>query len=976
MQVPGGSGTQIGPVLALGPKATGGGHLVGAEGGLFVYRNGQLKLMRGKTGSETGSVSSFGPELAGGAHLVRAEGGLFVYRDGRLEPVPGGAESETGWVEPFGPEVAGGGQLVGTDNGLFVYRDGRLEPVPDGSESEIGLVGAFGAEATGGGHLVGARRGLFVYRDGRLEPVPGGAESEFRWVSAIGLELAGGGQLVGTDNGLFVYRDGRLDPVPGGAESETGWVESLGPEVAGGGRLVGTYNGLFVYRDGRLEPVPGGSVHEAGEVRAFAAEAVGDNQLVDTEVGLFVYRDGRLEPLPGGTRSETGWVESLGPEVAGGGRLVGTDNGLFVYRDGRLDPVPGGSESGIGWVESFGPEVASGGRLVGGDEGLFVFQGPKPPIVIQAKTATEGLRGELHRFAWILNHDCDTVWDQAFWDHAAWFQVKLVGDKVYPALVIDSPTYPPDGFEVWSEILLEATDGTTVEAQLETRLLADEAPPLPRDPVAVARVKVNWGPEDYALDFVKRFGGWVVLAHTLIFLGLVVAARSSGWAWRVLGDKIWGRAGLWFWVLFRHVPVVQRWVLQRWFVAMRERLPEPRVLPLPLAGPDAVDAMSDRLVEMLAPGRRLWLQGAAGMGKTLLVDEVAVRYFRDPPSLAASRSRYGYVLIPITLRSFASVPVPEQAPEDWLFDLVARRLEGTGLALEDQQLLKGILVSGSFVLVLDGANEVDDKSAIALFAARFPDIGLLVTSQADPEREAVEHFEVWRLPTDVGGAVEPLLDLYLGEAQGRAALASIDRTAIRSELCSGYDVRLLADLLEGGLPSSELPDSRLGLYRALLDAVEKRVPDYPVPDLCRAAWRAWCEGRRDLKPGDNIEASLLQPLMDTDARIVRALDGTSYAFRHDQMRGYLAARWGAVFEVSPRDLFEQTNGLWRIARIEQRVMWEFFADLIEPTPGLALLRWARQEPERAELQVALNRVAERDGWEEAAALPTLVEGGE
>ena len=89
------------------------------------------------------------------------------------------------------------------------------------------------------------------------------------------------------------------------------------------------------------------------------------------------------------------------------------------------------------------------------------------------------------------------------------------------------------------------------------------------------------------------------------------------------------------------------------------------------------------------------------------------------------------------------------------------------------------------------------------------------------------------------------------------------------------------------------------------------------------------EGRRDLRPGDNIPAALLEPLKRPGVRVVRTQDGETWQFRHDQMRAYLAARWAAVEEVSPVDLFEATPAIWRLGRSEQQVVWEFFARLVE-----------------------------------------------
>ena len=112
----------------------------------------------------------------------------------------------------------------------------------------------------------------------------------------------------------------------------------------------------------------------------------------------------------------------------------------------------------------------------------------------------------------------------------------------------------------------------------------------------------------------------------------------------------------------------------------------------------------------------------------------------------------------------------------------------------------------------------------------------------------------------------------------------------------------------------------------MLDPVRRAdAADYPLAELCQTAWACWAEVRRDLVAGDNIAQALLTPLRAEGVRVVRTPDGKSFAFRHDQMRGYLAAAWAARHEVTPIALFEATPGIWRLARTDQQVVWEFFA---------------------------------------------------
>jgi hypothetical protein len=240
---------------------------------------------------------------------------------------------------------------------------------------------------------------------------------------------------------------------------------------------------------------------------------------------------------------------------------------------------------------------------------------------------------------------------------------------------------------------------------------------------------------------------------------------------------------------------------------------------------------------------------------------------------------------------------------------------------------------------------------------------VLVTSQVLPA-DAGRTFETLRLPATVGDAILPLLRLFLGDARGDEVYGRVAGSPLLGAIRSGYDVRLLADLAREDAGLDRLPDDRTGLYEAILAAA--RLPDglpYPVDRLCKAAWRMWRDGERKLKAdGTYLPADLLEPLRSEGNRVVRTLGGETFEFRHDQMRGYLAARWAVVHEVAPVRLFEEDAAIWRLGRSEQEVVWGFAADLIEPECGIELWRWATRDPERVVLQHALQKRGERENW--------------
>jgi hypothetical protein len=150
------------------------------------------------------------------------------------------------------------------------------------------------------------------------------------------------------------------------------------------------------------------------------------------------------------------------------------------------------------------------------------------------------------------------------------------------------------------------------------------------------------------------------------------------------------------------------------------------------------------------------------------------------PNLNAAVRRYGFILITLPLRHYAALPVPDaNRPESWVLEAVRRQLEQHGFATRDLGLIEAILRAGHIALALDGTNEADRDLALAAFASQFPQVRLLVTSQAIPRSLAGgELWEVWELPADIEFApwffysikkegtphLSGLKDLYLGRA--------------------------------------------------------------------------------------------------------------------------------------------------------------------------------------------------------------------
>jgi hypothetical protein len=284
-----------------------------------------------------------------------------------------------------------------------------------------------------------------------------------------------------------------------------------------------------------------------------------------------------------------------------------------------------------------------------------------------------------------------------------------------------------------------------------------------------------------------------------------------------------------------------------------------------------------------------------------------------------------------------------------------------GVPFEDSSLFRAMIRSGGFLLVLDGANEVERDNEIELFARSAPTVRLLVTSQLP----GTEYFTNLHLPRSIDDEIKPLLCLFLGQDKGEQIFARIERTPLLKAIRSGYDVRLIADLVEDQGPDVALPTDRLGLYQLILDAI--RMPSgskFPEESLCKAAWAMWRDGERKLEAGKHLDKDLLGPLIREGQKVLRILDGQQFEFRHDQMRAYLAARWAAWHEAQPIGLFEKDSVIWRLSRKEQDEVWNFFADtyVVErPEDAIDLWKWSTAHPDRVILQHALQRALGQTG---------------
>jgi hypothetical protein len=457
----------------------------------------------------------------------------------------------------------------------------------------------------------------------------------------------------------------------------------------------------------------------------------------------------------------------------------------------------------------------------------------------------------------------------------------------------------------------------------------------------------------------------------LSFIVLLLLAHRSPRAFNLLSDAVWARWLTWPFFVLRDVPSVQRWVLEPWFQAVRRGTPTniPFLDPsVSMIGSSPCEGLA--LLQQLLDSPRLWLHGRSGMGKSSVFAAWERAYFAAEAAtkLKAAVRRYGFILVPLRVRYYAELPIPDPRgrPESWVLEAVRRQLEQFGLATQDRALVEAMLRAGHIGLALDGTNEADRDLALAAFARQFPKTRLLVTSQALPRSLAQdERWEVWELPADIDGLRDALLALWLGEKVGPTLSRRIVAEALSATIISGYDLRLLADLASHDPDRAILPADRVTLYRTMLArAIGPEGEPLRLEELKQLAWTMVTQRRRRITPNDVVllPVGTLQALEKEGVRIVRPI-GTEHEFRHDQMRAFLATLW--LIEETPGLLALQKvatdAGAFALNRRDQEELWGFVAPLLTSPDLEALWRFANEDPERGILEHALQPEADKRG---------------
>jgi hypothetical protein len=469
--------------------------------------------------------------------------------------------------------------------------------------------------------------------------------------------------------------------------------------------------------------------------------------------------------------------------------------------------------------------------------------------------------------------------------------------------------------------------------------------------------------EEAVLGWLKKIGVWSAVIYgsinIVVFVVLVIGARWSRHCFEILTDPVVRKGGIYFGFALHHFRFVRLWVFARYFQQVKAELrTDHDYVDRPVRRIDGSEFPTSHLFDEFKTRSHIWLTGGPGTGKTEMVAMLMRTYFGEP-SLRAAWKRFRFILIAVPLRA---------VPGKTVVDIVTEVLQNNEMPFDDAKYFKRLFPSAEFLLLLDGFNEValDDVAVLAVPSS----VRMLITSQTRPVTSqtrpqqttgTLETLELLPINPDFGKQllISFILEGEKGEEVEERAKQACERVAknLWEEIESGYDVRLIADLLSRGRP---LPTNALKLYESLFDDGASSDSQHIV---CQFAWECWKAGQRRFKADDRVTPDLLTPLQDASIVVVR---GKEFEFRHDLMRGYLAACWVVKHAVSVQVTVErlQEKEIWILSPSDQEAVFPFLSRLVEKKDDLtAIANFAAREPRvRVMLLESAQAAARKKRW--------------
>jgi hypothetical protein len=477
-------------------------------------------------------------------------------------------------------------------------------------------------------------------------------------------------------------------------------------------------------------------------------------------------------------------------------------------------------------------------------------------------------------------------------------------------------------------------------------------------------IRIPVGQKASLLTQLKAVAGWLVLLYGVVnviaFFVLVVASRRSKKCFDILSDPLVRKISIYYGFALTYVTFIRVWVFERYFDELKagystqaasdkdEGATGFKYLPGPIYGARNSKHLTTEFDKWLYGHQRVWIKGGPGTGKTEIIRALVYEYSRSS-SLREAWNRFGFIPIVISLRDLISGQVPAMAQ---------RALSSKKMTFDssDQGFFGRLLESGGFLIILDGLNEGKVDADVIDYAMTKVDVHMLVTSQASPLKGSFTEYE---LPVVRGEFAKDLLRLFVGEE--KAKQSTKESPELWDQIESAYDVRLVADLVEKG---NAVPAGRLDLFRAMLDEVNALAGNGSLESaVCRLAWDLWKKGERRFSSGAALTDEMVAHLREASVAVPR---GDQFEFRHDLMRGYLAACWAVRQSPSTAVVLARLSEreIWDLSTSDQDTVFTFLVRLVQSEEVLrSIFTFAGQEPEiRARLLVAAIEAGKKLGW--------------
>jgi hypothetical protein len=468
-------------------------------------------------------------------------------------------------------------------------------------------------------------------------------------------------------------------------------------------------------------------------------------------------------------------------------------------------------------------------------------------------------------------------------------------------------------------------------------------------------LQVNSSLKDIILNWSKILGLIYVLLNILAFIFLLILSRWYRWAFEIFTATWVRRVSIYFGIVLCHISKIRIWVFERYYKELKKEFSEDRpYVTKEIETPDSVLIHPADLLGQIRNAPHILILGDAGTGKTELLKRV-LKIYCSFPTLKDAYRQYGFIPIMIPLREFGDPA--ESGNDSTIQNLAQAALRGMGMWFTDKDFFERLLRRKDFLIILDGLNEVNIDRQVDKFIATSPAVRLLITSQTSLLQSGSQ---IYRLSPVTPNFAKDLLSAFLGNELAATVFAATAKD-FWDDIKSGYDVRLVQNLVTAGC---HLPANRLELYAATLNyALTQFSGEYPRYVIYRVAWNMWREKKRRFAPNEELTDVLIKPLLDAKVIIAR---GSQFEFRHDLMRGYLAACWLAWEASSVAVTKDRLNepDVWDLSPSEQNLVFPFLAELISAQEALQqVAQFAADEVvRRTHLLVACQVVAANKGW--------------